>query len=365
MRKLIFIFIFVFCFLVNFTFADSEKFGVIIGQGKAPGIIEILKDLGVSWVRLNNHLDGKGGDISQFLKEGFNVVITVSNRDPNNLDETFGSSGKFNRGGFPFKSKEVYQKRIKELLEPLLPYLKGRKIMLQCENEIVDVTWNPKTRYWRGTTQQYLKQLDAFYEAVKSVNPSIPVVLTSFASETLSILTNPADPKNKNAVSFADKLLKEGKYDVTDLHFYGCVEDIPKKISWLKEHMPSGKKWISTENGGPDFRCSSTSTPYEKNPKKFEEIQAKQVSQRLSACADNGGSVCLWFSLIDLRGEANVFSHMGLLEVSGFAGQKGKFKGMRKRGKFGKREVDAEKLMQALRKKPAYEAFKSFVGGAR
>lgn len=346
------------------SFADSGKFGVIIGQGKVTSIIEILKDLDVSWVRINNHLDGKGGDISQFLDAGFNVVITVSNRDPQNLDTAYGSSGKFGQGGFPFKSKQAYQQRIKELLTPLVPYLKkGRRIMLQCENEIVDVTWNPKTRYWRGTTGQYLKQLDAFYEAVKSVNPSIPVVITSFASETLSILIEPGNPKNKSAVSFADKLIKEGKYDVADLHFYGCVEDIPKKVGWVKQHLPSGKKWISTENGGPDFRCPATALHYEDNPQRYEEIQAKQVSQRLSACADNGGSVCLWFSLIDLRGEVNVFSHMGLLGISGLEGKKGKFRGMRKKGRFGAKEVDFEKLMQALRKKPAYEAFKSFVSG--
>lgn len=369
-----FILVFVFCFAVNLNaaaFADSGKFGVIIGgQGKVPNIIEILKDLDVSWIRINNHLDGKGADISQFLEAGFNVVVTISNRDPKNLDTTYGSAEKFSHGGYPFKSKPAYQSRIKELLTPLVPYLKkGRRIMAQCENEISDASLNKKARYWRGTVDQYLTQLQAFYEAVRSVSPEIPVVLSSFPSEGLNIVMEPNSPRFRLANKLYTIMLTKGKYEVVDLHFYGCPEDIPAKVQWVKQHMPSDKRWISTENGGPDFRCQETPTPYEKDPKRYEGIQAKQVSQRLSACSDNGASVCLWFSLIDLGREASVFTHMGLLGIDGLEGElKDEFKEMINKERFGAKgagELTPQqkgKFMKALRKKPAYEAFKSFVG---
>ncbi len=48
----------------------------------------------------------------------------------------------------------------------------------------------------------------------------------------------------------------------------------------------------------------------------FEQSQAVQVPERLQACADNGGTVCLWFSLFDLPHEGSVFSHLGLIDQS-------------------------------------------------
>lgn len=355
------------------AFADAGKFGVIVGgKGQVPNIIETLQDLGVSWVRLNCHLDGSNPDFTRFLDAGINLIITFNNTNPNNIDTSYGSLSEFSHAGFPFSSKEAYQQDIKQVLGPLLPYLsKGRKIMAQCENEIIDASISRKARYWRGTTDQYLVQLQAFYEAVHSVNSSIPVVLTSFASETLSVAIshNSNNPRYNFATKFIKRLLSEGKYDAADLHFYGCVDQIPDKVNWIKQNMPSGKIWISTENGGPDSRCPATPLSYSENPTRYEEIEAQQVPQRLSSCAENGASVCLWFSLIDLRGEVSVFSHMGLLGLSipeggrqGFQGIKGSFGGAR-RGQLTPEQ--GQKLSKLIYKKPAYAAFKSFVAGNR
>jgi hypothetical protein len=346
--------------------ADTGKFGVIIGgQGKVPDMVGILKDLGVSWVRVNNHLDGKCQDISRFLEVGINVVITFSNRDPSNLDTAYGSPKEFPNSGYPFKSKEIYQDKIRKALTPLLPYLKqGREIWVQCENEVSDASLNQKARYWRGTTEQYLTQLDAFYEVIKSINSSMPVVLTSFASESLSALIDSSNPYHKFSSTRIAKLLREGKYDAVDLHFYGCIGDIPTKVQWIKELMPEEKLWISTENGGPDYRCSKTPLHYGEDPEEFEIIQAEQVSQRLSACAENGGSVCLWFSLFDMRGESDVFTHMGLIDTSGVMNQGGSFKGIRNGRNLKKESLSKDqlrKIRERLREKPAYDAFKVFV----
>ena len=353
--------------------AAGGRFGVIIGgKGRLPHIVELLKDLGADWVRINTHMDGAPQDFSAYLDAGINVVITFDNHDPANSETVYGTPEEFTHAGFPFKSKAAYQARIRETLTPLLPYLaRGRQIWVQCENEIGDASLNPKARYWRGTVDQYLAQLRAFDEAVHGLDPSIPVVLSSLTSEGLNHVTHPDpnDPRSRYVSTFFTRLLTEGTYDAVDLHFYHCAEDIPAKVQWVKARMPAGKRWISTENGGPDTRCPSTPTSWDENPTQYEQRQAEQVSKRLAACADNGGSVCLWFSFLDLRGETSVFRHMGLIDTSEAFQQLAALKQARGKGGGGpsrvSRQEAIEDAFQSLRKKLAYSAFKSFVASHR
>jgi hypothetical protein len=65
----------------------------------------------------------------------------------------------------------------------------------------------------------------------------------------------------------------------------------------------------------------------------FEKLQAHQVPARLSACAEQGGSICLWFSLFDFKNSADIFNHLGLLD----------------------------QVTTPTRKKPAYDAFVAFI----
>jgi hypothetical protein len=311
-----------------------RPFGVIAGSEMSYAeALNLISDLGGKWVRINNNLDGKDQNLRMFLDANVNLVITFNNADPTNIETTYGTIAEWPNAGFPFKSKTGYQQRIQDSLTPILSYLPTGKVWVQCENEASDASVNPNSRYWRGTTDEYLTQLQAFYEVVRSIDPSIPVVLTSFPSETLDAILDPSDPHHSLASAHLTKLLT-GQYDSVDLHFYGCLEDIPPKIQCVKGYMPEGKLWISTENGGPDSRCPSTPISWDQNPTLFEQIQAQQVPARLAACADNGGSICLWFSLFDLlREKSSVFSHLGLVDLS----------------------------VRPPRKKPAYDAFKSFV----
>lgn len=308
------------------------RLGVHAGPGKRPDTIDHLTELGARWGRLNISLDGASPDFKSFLDAGVNVVITFNNADPTNADGTYGTPAQWPNAGFPYKSKAVYQQRIRDTLTPLLPYLAvGRQIWIQCENEVGDAAIAPNGRYWRGTTDQYLAQLQAFYEAARALHPALVVVMTSFASESLDVAINPANPKYAYETTRMIRLLTEGQYDAADPHFYGCVQDIPTKLQWLKGRLPAGRRWISTEMGGPDSRCSGTPITWTQNPTLFEQNQALQVAPRLTACAENGGSLCLWFSLFDLQGETEVFSHLGLLDSA----------------------------VLPARRKPAYDAFKA------
>lgn len=312
----------------------GNRFGVLAGGSVAsqPEVVAAITDLGGGWVRVNNHLDGRGPNVKPLLDAGLNLVITFNNSDATNLDTTYGTAAQWPNAGFPFKSRVTYQQDIRNALAAVLPYVQpGRLVWVQCENEVSDASQNPSSRYWRGTLEQYLTQLQAFYEVVRSLSPATGVVLSSFASETLDTTLDPTDPRNGSAIALINKLLT-GPYDAVDLHFYGCVESIPSKAQWIAARLAAGKRWISTENGGPDSRCPATPLTWSQNSAAFEQSQAQQVATRLNGCADNGGSVCLWFSLIDLLGESDVFTHLGLLDPS----------------------------VTPPRKKPAYEAFRQF-----
>jgi hypothetical protein len=78
---------------------------------------------------------------------------------------------------------------------------------------------------------------------------------------------------------------------------------------------------------------AGTSVSWSENLTKFEELQAQQVPARLSACANQGGSICLWFSLFDIKASSDIFNHPGLLDQDS----------------------------NPPRKKPAYDAFSTFI----
>ena len=296
----------------------ATKFGVLFsGEGAYHDHPELVVNSGASWVRLNLSLNANDQDYTPFLAAGLNVVLTINNRDPSNADTTYGTLQQWTRGGFPYKSRSAYEQRVSETLAPALPYLaRGRQVLVQCENEVGDVAVNANGIYWRGTTDQYMAQLSGMAEAVRALSPSLRVVISSFTSDGLDAVLNPADPRYTYSTTRFSRMLTEGVYDFADLHFYGCASTIGAKAQWVTTRLPSGRGWISTENGGPDYTCSTTPLQYSQNPSAFEQSEAAQVPLRLKACSDNGGAVCLWFSLLDLKGESEQYAHLGLLDQS-------------------------------------------------
>jgi hypothetical protein len=316
-------------------------FGVLASGERVarPDVVDDLTDLGAGWVRVNLALDGTPSndqDLALFLDAGINVVLTLSYRDAANIDTQYGTPAEWPNAGFPFVTKAQYQQDLRDGLSAVSSFLDSGRVWVQCENEVGDASLNPQARFWRGTTDQYLSELTAFYEAVRLLTPSAPVVLSSFASESLDVVIDPNDPRYTYQTMRMTTLLTHGQYDAADLHFYRCVEDIAAKAHWVTAHLPAGKQWISTENAGPDSRCPTTPISWQDDLPHFEQVEAQQVPVRLSACADSGGSICLWFSLFDLRNETDVFSHFGLLDSSTIP----------------------------PRQKPAYAAFKAFTANA-
>lgn len=297
---------------------SATSYGVIAGRNASDDqVLPIIKDLGVQTLRVNYHFgDSQNPDLVKLLANGFDLVVTFKYDKSSNIVTTYGTPAQWPSAGFPYKDKAEYEQDVQAVLRSVLPYLaKGRKVYVQCENEVSDASVSPKVKYWRGTMQQYLLQLTAFHEAVKALDPRFTVVLSGFASIGLDAAIG-SDVNMANAQKFYGGLLAAPDYDVADLHFYGCVVDIPAKAAWVKARLRSGTGWISTENGGPDSRCASTPTTYDQNPSQYLQMEAQQVPERLSACAQGGGRVCLWLSLFDMPNEASVFTHMGLLTAA-------------------------------------------------
>ncbi len=318
----------------------ANQFGFFVGiptRALNAQVLKPLTDIGsVGWVRLNVGLGVNGLDYTPYLAAGLNVILTIINKDPNNIVTDYGTPKQWPSAGFPFRNQDQYQQDVRTLLQPALPYLQqGRQVWVQAENEETDATVETGALYWRGTDQQYLAQSLAFYAAVKSVSPRVQVVLTSFASYMMDLLDNPQSANHEYAMQHVTLLLSQAKYDALDLHFYGCVEDIPAKIKMIKSLIPAGQPttWISTENGGPDFRCQATPTTWKQDLAQFEQLEATQLPERLSACLENGGSLCLWFSFYDLTNASDIFSHLGVINLES----------------------------NPLQKKPAYAAYQAFI----
>lgn len=139
--------------------ADSD------GDGLPDGVeVYIVNDIHAGWVRVNNHLDSSAPDFAAFPAAGADVVITLNNGHVSNAQ---GYDPQYPRAGYPFIPKAVCRADIDAALAPSLPYLSlGRQVWVQAENEVTDVTYNPSSTYWRGTTDQYLAQLAVLYDEV-------------------------------------------------------------------------------------------------------------------------------------------------------------------------------------------------------
>lgn len=310
-------------------------FGVMASLGLNPATSTKVAELGSGWMRLNLFLANPASDASDidrlrgYLLGGQNLIVTLVNQGPGNLDATFGTPSQWPNAGFPFRVdapayEQNYRARLHGIVEPLFQsaLAAGRQVWFQCENEVGDASISSGSVYWRGTADQYLATLAAFADEVRSVSPAIPVVLSSFASDPLEKASDPTppmmgDPGYANyqyATTLLGRLLLEGDYDFADLHFYGCVDSIDRKIDWVLARLPAGRNWISSEDGGPDIVDCPGVPDWRTNLDGFEQAKASELLDRLAKCSARGGAVCLWFSLFDLQGEVDRFNHLGLLD---------------------------------------------------
>lgn len=275
-----------------------------------------LRDLGIDWVRLDmwmgepeyaQHLKTR---ISRTLAEGHGLWLTLYHRDRSNIKDQ-KRLDQSTRGGFPAVDRVRYQELVRNTIQPLAEDLRAQGknpkewLVIQIENEVApeDVAQPGPTRWWHGTADQYLETLSLGYDAVKSIDPEISVAVAGIASEALEIVRR--DP-NGAASRWLDRMLREGRFDVADVHLYHAIDTIPAKVAWVRERWkgPLG----ATEVGGPDERTGAT----------YSDVRhAEDLRARILAVQSIGINWIFWLSLTEAPTADRLGQTMGLTRTDG------------------------------------------------
>jgi hypothetical protein len=86
-----------------------------------------------------------------------------------------------------------------------------------------------------------------------------------------------------------DRMLREGRYDVADVHLYHRVESIPSKVSWVRERA-RGRPVAATEVAGPDERSGEAYS---------DEANARDLEARIPAVLAAGASHAFWLGMAE------------------------------------------------------------------
>jgi hypothetical protein len=295
----------------------AARFG-IFDVGPDPRGLDAIHDLGVGWVRLQLRMGEVRPRFETIADHGWRLWLTLYHRDRRNLDEA-GSVGfdRASRGGFPPRDPARYRDLVRATVGPYADHLRrlgrepGAWLVVQIGNEVLPRDVRPPDqpqRFWHGTAEQYLTTLAAGYEAVKSIDPAIRVAVAGVASEPLELCIDPDPPAAaRPIVSWLDRLLRRGRFDVADLHLYNRHDSIAAKTSWVR------RRWTgplaATEVGGPDVRTGLT---YD------EAAHAEDLRLRLRACVEAGLAPVFWTGLVENPHVEAHFRHMALIDPVGF-----------------------------------------------
>ena len=276
-----------------------------------------LNQLGVGWVRQQWQMgDDRSArklnilveSLPKLVRRGIGLWLTVYHRDRDNLDD-HGTIGIANarRGGFPPKDPSLYQERLGEALRRLVDAIRstsaspGHWLVVQINNEVMprDVAGRDRaSRFWHGTSDQYLDLLATAYDAVKRIDPYVPVAVGGISSAAMEFVLN----GEQRVVHWYDRLLTEGQFDWADIHLRHRIGDIPAKVAWVQS------RWngpiAATEVAGPDPRVTSYS----------ESGQADDIIARMNSARDSGVDRLFWAGLAENPNVAPVYQKEGLIE---------------------------------------------------
>lgn len=142
---------------------------------------------------------------------------------------------------------------------------------------------------WTGTIDELIEYLNASYDAVKAADPKAPVILGGIASIGLDVMVLAAgeghytarpsyspeakqiltvdsvkrDPRSRQMVDDRERVLRNARYDMVDLHLYGPVEYNQYRIARIRESVGDRVPLVCTEGGGPNLAYDPDITPDE------------------------------------------------------------------------------------------------------
>lgn len=297
--------------LTSFERPSTDRWGAV-GEGKDPRVFDALSDLGVGWVRIAEYRLGEHHhDLARVTRAGFGLWLTLSHRDAENVADPRAIE-RTRRGGVPPRDGERFQELVRATVEPVVRDLLARGkepsawLVVQVENEVLPTDVLPPDRpqrFWHGTGAEYLSTLALAYDAVKSIDWSIPVAAAGLSSEMLAELVA---GRHAPLTTWGERLLQEGRADWMDVHLYHRPDEIAAKVAWVRERW-SGPI-AGTEVGGPDPDSGSTCT---------DDAQAADLDARLRATRDAGVDRLFWSPLYAGGQMEDRFRPMGLITTDG------------------------------------------------
>ena len=276
-----------------------------------------LDQLGVGWVRQQWQMGDDRSErklrvlvktLPKLVKRGIGLWLSVYHRDRNNLNDR-GTIGFANarRGGFPPMDPSLYQDRLGEAVRRLVDAIRsagaspGRWLVIQINNEVVprDVAGKDRaSRFWHGTFGQYLDMLATAYDAVKRIDPDVPLAAGGISSTAME----PVLQGEHRIARWYDRLLGEGRFDWADIHLRHRIGDIPAKVAWVRTRW--GGPLAATEVAGPDARVAKYS----------ESGQAEDIVARMNTARNNGVDRLFWAGLAENPHVAPLYQKEGLIE---------------------------------------------------
>ncbi|GAB3881202.1 hypothetical protein GCM10029964_036900 [Kibdelosporangium lantanae] len=132
-----------------------------------------------------------------------------------------------------------------EFVRRLVGHCAGRVKYWQCDNEPSN-----EGLLWAGTAEEYVTQLAAFHQAVKTAQPAATVVLGGCGYD---VLGSPGDSPQREFFTYLTDRGRDS-FDVFDVHLYGTPSMIPSYVDQARTLMSRHgyeKPVVAGEFGGP------------------------------------------------------------------------------------------------------------------
>ena len=296
---------------------SADTFG-IFDISNDPRVFEAMHTLGVGWVRLQFRMgEADLRALTQrtetLFAEGFRLWLTLYHRDRANITDQAGFD-QSERGAYPPAEAEAYRHLLAETLTPLVEQLRaqgkqpGAWLVVQLANEVAPADVFPPDRpmrFWHGTAEEYLATLRLTYEAVKAVDPLVPVAAAGISSAMMERVLA-GEPE---ALAWNERLLGEGRYDWADVHLRHRAEDVAAKVAWVRARHDGPV--AATEIGGfcdGEGTCT-TSTAY------AGAVQAEDLEAKMAAALEAGLVRVFWASLVENPAVAPHFQQESLITI--------------------------------------------------
>jgi len=188
-------------------------------------------------------------------------------------------------------------------------------------------------RWYPGSAEEYVTQMNIVYSEVKAISPSTPVVIggltgfghvgqMGFCEGFLDEWEGRDSDDRARYCSGAqyqltwkqrsDFVMQNANYDVLDLHLYTDPENWRQKVyalknvivPWERRHLPV----VATEFGGPNQFEEPIDEPY----------QAMVTEEYLASIVESGLAEALFFKLVESGAPDENFGFSGLIDVDRF-----------------------------------------------